>query len=242
MSVIVETQIRTPQYRPYGLSKPPLQNGDRLTRAEFHRRYEATPEKFKAELVEGVVYVASPISLIHGEPHSDVVFWLGAYRVATPGVRQTDNGTVLLDAENEVQPDVALWIDPAKGGQARIGEKYLEGAPELIAEIAATSASYDLHDKLRAYRRNGVREYIVWQVYDRKLDWFELKEGEYAPLAPDAEGVVHSKTFPGLRLAVKPLLEGDLAAVLAELQKGLATPEHAGFVERLKNPSTNNST
>ena len=94
-------------------------------------------------------------------------------------------------------------------------------------------ASYDLHDKLRAYRRNSVQEYIVWQVYDRKIDWFELKEGEYLPLAPEVEGVIHSKVFPGLRLAVERLLEGDLAAVLAELQKGLATPEHGAFVEKL---------
>ncbi len=218
---------------------PPLQSGDRLTRREFERRYEAAPEKLKAELVEGVVYVASPISIDHARPHGFVMGWLSAYMAATPGVDIADNLTIRLDADNEAQPDALLRIEKECGGRSVVGENgYLEGAPELIVEIAATSASYDLHDKLRAYRRNGVREYIVWQVYDRKVDWFELKEGEYAPLAPDADGLIHSRVFPGLRLAVKPMLEGDLAAVLAELQKGLATPEHAGFVERLKNPST----
>jgi Uma2 family endonuclease len=102
----------------------------------------------------------------------------------------------------------------------------------LIVEIAVSSASYDLHDKLKAYRRNGVQEYLVWQIYDKRLDWFRLSEGEYVPLEPDADGVVRSQVFPGLHLAVAALLEGDLARVLAELHKGLETAEHAAFVER----------
>ncbi len=213
---------------------PPLHSGDRLTRRQFEHRYTATPEKFKAELVEGVVYVSSPISIAHAEPHGFVVAWLGAYCAATPGAKLADNATVRLDPENEVQPDALLRIEKDRGGRSVVSDEgYLEGAPELIVEIAATSASYDLHDKLRAYRRNGVQEYAVWQVYDRKLDWFELKEGEYEPLAPDANDTIHSRVFPGLRLAVKPLLEGNLAAVLAELHKGLATPEHSAFVEKL---------
>ncbi len=213
---------------------PPLHSGDRLTRRQFEYRYAATPEKFKAELVEGVVYVSSPISMEHGRPHGFVMAWLGAYLAGTPGADFGDNVTVRLDAENEVQPDALLRIEKERGGQSTVSDEgYLEGAPELIVEIAATSASYDLHDKLRAYRRNGVQEYIVLQVYDRKIDWFELKEGDYLLLAPDATGVIHSRAFPGLRLSVGRLLEGDLAAVLVELQKGLATPEHAAFVEKL---------
>jgi hypothetical protein len=52
---------------------PPLESGDRLTRAEFERRYKATPETFKAELIEKVVYVASPVRVFHGNPHFNLV-------------------------------------------------------------------------------------------------------------------------------------------------------------------------
>jgi Uma2 family endonuclease len=104
----------------------------------------------------------------------------------------------------------------------------------LVVEIASSSASYDLHDKLRVYRRNGVQEYVVWRVYDKQVDWFRLVSKEYVPLAPDASGVVHSQMFPGLCLAVSALLNGDLATVLAEVRKGLETPEHAAFVEQLR--------
>ena len=170
----------------------------------------------------------------HSRPHGQVMAWLCAYWVATPGVDLGDNATLRLDFENEVQPDALLRLEPETGGQSRISEDdYLEGAPELIVEIAASSAAYDLHDKMKVYRRNGVQEYVVWQIYDRRLDWFQWSEGEYVPLMPDEDGVMRSRVFPGLRLAVTALLEGDLAGVLAELQKGLETDEHAAFVERL---------
>jgi Uma2 family endonuclease len=128
-----------------------------------------------------------------------------------------------------------LRVEDVAEGHSRISEDdYLEGAPELIVEVAASSASYDLHEKLRVYRRNGVQEYMVWRVYDKQVDWFHLVNEEYVPLVPDADSVVHSQVFPGLRLPVSALLAGDLAAVLAELQKGIGTPEHAAFVERLQ--------
>ena len=116
-------------------------------------------------------------------------------------------------------------------------DDYVEGAPELIVEIAGSSAARDLHDKLRAYLRNGVQEYLVWRVDEEKLDWFALKDGDYAPLAPEAgSGVIHSRVFPGLRLAVDALLAGNVARVLAVLQEGIETPQHAELVERLHSP------
>src|SRR4051812_13988373 len=144
---------------------PPLQNGDRLTRAEFERRYDATPGLKKAELIEGVVYMPPPVSHTdHSAPHFDLITWLGQYRVATPGFSGGDNGSLRLDLDNMPQPDAYLLILPSHGGQARIDEDgYVVGAPELVAEVAASSASYDLDVKLNAYRRNGVREYIVWR-------------------------------------------------------------------------------
>lgn len=212
---------------------PPLQNGDRLTRREFERRYVAMSNVL-AELIEGVVFMSSPVSLVHSESHSDVMQWLGAYRIATPNVRQSDNVTFRIDADNEFQPDVVLWLDPAHGGRARIGEEYLEGSPELIFEVAVTSASRDLHLKKNVYRRARVQEYAVWQVYDKRIDWFELKDEEYAPLTSDESGVIKSKVFPGLWLAVSDLLNGDLAKVLAKLNEGLAIEEHAKFIETLR--------
>jgi Uma2 family endonuclease len=213
---------------------PPLENGDRLTRVEFERRYEAMPRLKKAELVEGVVYVPSPVRYTqHGKPSSDIEIWLGTYRVSTPGVDSAGNTTVRLDFDNEVQPDVLLRLE--RGGRSEIGpDGYVEGAPELVVEVAASSVSYDLHDKLRAYRRNGVQEYVVWRVLDGALDWLILREGSYEHLEPDEAGVLRSEVFPGLWLVVPALLAGDLAAVLATLQQGLASPEHAAFVSRLR--------
>ena len=214
---------------------PPLENGDRLTRREFERRYENMPHVIKVELVEGIVHMPSPVRYdTHGRPHMLVNTWLGVYVAATPGVGAADNSTVCLDAENEVQPDALLRLE--QGGRSHLAENgFVEGSPELVVEIAGTSAAYDLHDKLRAYRRNEVQEYAVYQVLDEKVDWFELLEGEYVSLPADDRGVVDSRVFPGLRLAVPALLAGDLAAVLAELQKGLASAEYLAFAERLSN-------
>jgi Uma2 family endonuclease len=152
----------------------------------------------------------------------------------TPGVRLGDNPTVRLDLDNEPQPDAVLLIDEAAGGQSHLSvDGYLEGAPELVVEIAASSAANDLYSKKTAYRRNGVKEYIVWQVLDQKLDWFVLREGEYIRQEPDKTGILRSEVFPGLWLAVSALLAGDMAAVLTVVQEGLNSPQHAEFVKQL---------
>lgn len=214
---------------------PFLENGDRLNRYEFERRYNAMSYLKKAELIEGVVYMPAALRYrSHGKPHADIMAWLGLYGSATPGVELADNTTVRLDLDNEPQPDALLRIDSELGGQSLISEDdYVEGAPELIVEIASSSASYDLHDKLKVYRRNGVQEYIVWQVCDRKLNWFSLQEGEYVALLADELGVIRSRIFPGLDLPVATLLAGDLAQVLAEVQKGVNTDVHQAFVANL---------
>ncbi len=218
---------------------PPLENGDRLTRYEFEHRYQAMIQIKKAELIEGVVYVASPVRATkHGRPHAKIMTWLGTYYAATPGVDLQDNATVRLDADNQPQPDALLRIEPEVGGNSRISEDdYIEGSPELVAEVAASSASYDLNDKLNAYRRNGVKEYIVWQMYENRLDWFILKEGRYISLEADKSGIIRSEVFPGLWLSVNALREGNLASVLTILQQGLQTDEHQKFVESLQRPT-----
>ncbi len=215
---------------------PELVAGDRLTRDEFERRYSAMPHLKKAELIEGVAYVPSPVrQAAHGGPHGRLITWLGVYTAATPGVDFGDNVTVRLDLDNEPQPDAHLRIAPAAGGQSRLSDDdYVEGAPELAAEVTASSVSYDLHDKKAAYRRNGVREYVVWRTQDQALDWFVLRGGRYDRLTPGADGLLRSAAFPGLWLDPQALLSGDLAGVLAVLQRGLASSEHAAFALRLR--------
>ena len=214
---------------------PPLENGDRLSRNEFERRYEAMPWLNKAELIEGVVYMGSPVrSEVHAEPHAAMVTWTGVYRAATLGVKVADNGTLRLDADNEPQPDVMLRIDARAGGASWLSlSDYVEGAPELVIEVSASSASLDLGGKRTVYRRNGVREYIVWQIYDRRVDWWALREGEYQPLLPDDAGVLRSEVFPGLWLDVPALIADNLANLLATLQHGLSSDEHTAFVAQL---------
>lgn len=226
--------MTTPASRPTTAGVPPLENGDRLTRAEFERRYDAMPHLKKAELIEGVVHVPSPVRFHnHGGPHFDFVTWLGAYRASTPGVLGGDNSTARLDLDNEPQPDATLLIDPAWGGQASVSaDDYIEGAPELVGEVAASSASYDLHTKLTVYRRNGVREYVVWRVLDHTVDWFVLRNGQFVPLPPDG-ALLKSEVFPGLWLDSAALIRGDMAAVFQVALQGIATPEHAAFVARL---------
>jgi Uma2 family endonuclease len=212
---------------------PPLENGDRLSRAEFERRYKAHPETKKAELIEGVVYVASPVRVRrHGAPHSDIIGWLIVYRAATPGVHVADNSTLQLDLDNEPQPDVAVWVE---GGNAYINaEDYLEGAPELIVEVAGSSASIDLGDKVTAYRRNGVQEYLVLLTHEREVRWFSWRTEEAEEIQPDEQGILRSFVLPGLQLHPGLFWQGNMAGVLDLLQQGLATPEHAAFVQRLQ--------
>ncbi|MEX2171812.1 MAG: Uma2 family endonuclease [Pirellulales bacterium] len=213
----------------------PLEPGDRLTRAEFERRYEAMPDVKKAELIEGVVHMPSPVRTPqHAEPDSNLAGWLFTYKLHTPGLMSPSNPTVRLDLDNDPQPDNVLMIDPAHSGQAKLdAQGYIEGAPELVAEIASSSVSIDLHKKFRIYRRSGVREYVVWRVLDRAVDWFVLRDSQYVPLTAGDDDIVRSEVFPGLWLNVPAMLDGKLGEVLATLQQGLATPEHQKFVADL---------
>src|SRR5262245_6206024 len=219
---------------------PPLENGDRLTRAEFERRYDAMPGLKKAELIEGEVYMPSPVRHgRHSHPHTRLVAWLANYETATPGVEAGDNGSIRLDLDNEPQPDAYLIIRPEHGGQARISEDdYIEGAPELVAEVASSSVSYDLGKKLNTYRRNGVREYVVWRVLDRQVDWFVNREGRFELMPPSADGILRSTVFPGLWLDPAALARGEKATVKGILQQGLDSAEHGDFVARLERART----
>jgi Uma2 family endonuclease len=214
---------------------PPLESGDRLTRPEFERRYSAAPHIKKAELIEGVVYVASPLRFVlHAEPHGRLVTWVGTYAAFTPGTQFGIEPTVRLDLDNEPQPDIVLILDEALGGRSRLTEDgYLEGSPELVIEIAASSAAIDTGSKKQAYRRNGVLEYIVWQSFENQLEWFCLVDGDYILLQPDTDGIIRSQVFPGLWLAIDALLSNNMGQVLAILQHGLQSAEHQNFAQQL---------
>jgi Uma2 family endonuclease len=214
---------------------PPLENGDQLTIAEFERRYEAMPHVKKAELIDGVVYMPSPVTTDdHGEQHFDLIGWLGAYRAHTPGVQGADNATLrLLVGANEPQPDAFLRIRPEYGGQSSTSnDGYVVGAPEWIGEVSGTTASYDLHAKLLAYQHNGVQEYVVWRVRDHWIDWFVLQDGSFRPMQ-HRRGIFRSKVFPGLWLDAISMLNGDVSQVLEVLARGIKSDEHRRFVARL---------
>jgi Uma2 family endonuclease len=214
---------------------PQLEHGDRLTRDEFERRYDAMPGLKKAELIEGIVYMPSSSRLRrHGHPQFSVCGWLGQYQARTPGIEAGAHGHVRLDLDNMFQPAVFLFIQPECRGQARIiDDDYIEGAPDLVAEVASSSVSYDLGVKLPVYRRCGVREYLIWRVLDQQIDWLALREGGYEPVVPGEDATLRSTVFPGLWLDPAALLRGDLARVLAVLQQGLEAPEHQDFVASL---------
>jgi len=218
---------------------PPLENGDRLTRDEFELRYNAMPEANKIELIEGEVYMPSPVRFAaHAAPHGELVSLLAIYHAWTPGTKAGNNATVRLDLDNEPQPDVVLLIDVKGVGQAKIdADDFVSGAPELIAEVASSSVSIELGKKLHAYRRNGVREYLVWRVLDREFDFFILKGGAFEPAGADAKGVLHSTVFPGLWIDVPSLIQGNLRAAHETLQEGLKSAEHAAFLSRLAQSS-----
>jgi Uma2 family endonuclease len=226
--------VKTPSQR---WTIPPLENGDCLNRYEFERRYNAKPNHKKAELIEGIVYMAAALRFkSHGQPHGWIMTWLGTYEAMTPGVAVGIEPTVRLDTDNELQPDAVLLIKPEAGGQTQLSDDdYIEGAPELVVEIAASSVAIDLHAKKQAYRRNGVKEYIVWQVFEQKISWFYLEMGEYLDLIPDSGGILQSRFFPGLWLASAELLAGNMQRVLAVLQQGVQSPEHREFIQKLGN-------
>lgn len=195
---------------------PPLENGDHLSASEFLRRYEAMPWVKKAELIQGIVYMASPVRLTeHGEPDGIINTWLGTYAARQASVRHAINTTLLLGPDDTPQPDGLLFHE---GGGCRVDASgYLTGPPELVVEIAASSVSRDAREKLVTYRRARIPEYLLWRVEDEAIEWFFLEQDEYRPLPMSDAGIIESRAFPGLRLNVPAALRLDAGAVLAGL-------------------------
>ena len=212
---------------------PPLIAGDFLSREEFLRRWEAMPQIKRAELIRGVVYMPSPVSTDHGIMENNVGIWLGTYKVYTPGCESGHNLTWLMLEEEAPQPDTSLWILPEWGGKARRRGLLIEGAPGFLAEVCVSRTAYDLHQKLEMYQEAGVQEYLAVLVQEKELRWHRLSRRRYKVIAAPADGVYRSAVFPGLWLDSAAFLAKDMIRVLAVLQNGLNSPEHAEFVNRL---------
>ena len=156
---------------------------------------------------------------MHAQPDGLIQTWLGTYAIAND-LHSYPNASLLLDSDNSFQPDAILCSKPRKGGRVWLNKKgYLCGSPEFVCEIAASTASIDLHAKLRVYRRHGISEYLVWPTAEQEVDWFVLEDEEYIPLEPGKDGKIRSRVFRGLVLDVKALLKLDGVKVLEALKK-----------------------
>jgi len=219
--------------KPTRAAVPPLVEGDRLNQPEFHRRYEAMRSGTRAELIEGVVYMPSPVGIEHGESTIDVGTWLRLYVLQSPGVQALNGTTAILGRKSEPQPDLLLRILPEYGGQSGNKRRFVRGAPELVVEVAKATRYIDLGPKLNDYERAGVKEYIVRAIDPDEVLWYVLRRRRLVKVPVGAGGLYRSEVFPGLWLDPQALLADDLAGMLAALDKGLATPEHAAFVAKL---------
>ena len=229
---------------------PLLRDGDRMGVDEFLRRYAADPVVYSAELLQGVVHITRrresqngkemivpPISAGgHSQPHASLITWLGSYAAFTEGVAALSPITTILPSRTTgLEPDAVIRILPESGGGSTIGgDGFLHGTPELLAEISFTSGSRDFGKKYDAYEAEGVPEYLIWRTAEKEVHWFALKRKKYVALEPHSDGTLRSGQFPGLWLDVPALLAGDMAKVLATLQQGIASPEHAAFVSKLR--------
>jgi Uma2 family endonuclease len=210
-----------------------LVEGQRLDQPTFHAIYQAMPPGTRAELIDGVVYIPSPVGLEHGEAQVHVIAWLAHYVENTPGVRALDNATTVLGTKGEPQPDGLLRILPEYGGRTWNQGGFVHGAPEFVIEISKATRSVDLGPKLADYERAGVIEYVVGAIDPDEIYWFSHDHGALVQQSTADDGLYRSRTFPGLWLDPVALLAGDTRRLRAIVDQGCATPEHAAFVARL---------
>ena len=229
-----EEKVMSTIDRERSLAVPPLVDGERLDRATFHERYEAMPPRTRAELIGGVVVMSSPARKSHGKFVCEVAVWAGYYRKGVTGLESGCDATHFLDDLAEVQPDVYLRILPEFGGQTWDEGEYIAGSPELVVEVAYSSKPNDLGPKFEDYRRTGVLEYLVVTLDPEAIHWFVRRGDQLMPMSPGPDGVYRSEVFPGLWLDPDALFADDLERLIATLELGLAKPEHAAFVDRIR--------
>lgn len=221
---------------------PPLENGDHLDQPTFHARYEAMPEDCRAQLIGGIVYMGSRHNVPHSRAQGLVCRWLDEYAESTPGTETLLSHTHILGPHSEPEPDATLYVIPESSGQVWVDEDdYLNGVPDLIVEVARATESIDLHSKKLDYLKAGVPEYVVVTIRTRKVFWFIREHGKYTEVALPDDGIFRSRVFPGLWLDAEAMLSDHRRHLLTTLRKGLATPEHAAFVARLKKQAARNN-
>jgi Uma2 family endonuclease len=210
-----------------------LVEGQRLDQPTFHALYLAMPPGTRAELIDGVVSMPSPVGLEHGEAQVPVIVWLDYYAENTPGVRAMDNATTILGWKSEPQPDGLLRVLPDCGGRTWNEGGFVHGAPELVVEISKATRYVDLGPKLDDYERAGVLEYVVRAIDPDEIYWFAQEQGALVQRPIGDDGLYRSIVFPGLWLDPIALLKSDTRRLRAVVDLGCATPEHAAFVARL---------
>ena len=216
---------------------PGLITGERMDVEEFLCRWDELPYLKNAELIDGIVYVPSPLSLDHGSLDTLILWWLTQYAHATPGCKAGNNVTWLM-LDSSPQPDAFLRVLPSRGGQSRDEKRYCAGAPELAVEICLTSTEVDFGPKLRLYQRAGVREYITIEIFGKRIVWRKLENAVYVAQQIPPDGVLRSQVFPGLWLDVAALWNDDGTKMLAALNAGLSSEDHQLVAERLSRVHT----
>jgi Uma2 family endonuclease len=211
----------------------PLVEGQRLDQPTFHSLYTAMPPGTRAELIDGVVYMPSPVGRAHGRAHVPVIIWLGHYAENTPGLEVLDNATTILGWKSEPQPDALLRILPEYGGQTREEEGFIAGPPELVVEVSKATRLVDLGPKLRDYERGGILEYVVRTIEPDEIYWYGREQGALVQRPVDEDGLYRSTVFPGLWLDPAALLIGDTRQLRAVVGMGCTTPEHSAFLALL---------
>jgi Uma2 family endonuclease len=212
---------------------PTLITGTRMTQEQFIEIWDQSPDLKQAELIDGVVFLPSPVSLYHAEHDALAIWWLSQYATFTPGLAAAANGTWLM-LDNAPQPDSCLWIRPEAGGQSRTKGSLSAGAPELIVEVCFTSTDIDFGPKLNLYQRAGVLEYITFEAFPKRTTWRALREGSYREIQPDPKGILHSTIFPGLCLDSDAFWKQDRLRLSQLLEQRCQHPDHAAFVARLQ--------
>jgi Uma2 family endonuclease len=210
-----------------------LVEGQRLDQPTFHALYEAMPPGTRAELIDGVVYMASPVGLKHGEAQVPVIVWLDYYAEQTPGLQVMDNASTILGWKSEPQPGGLLRILPECGGRSWDEGGFVHGAPELVVEVSKATRYVDLGPKKADYERAGVQEYIVRAIDPDEIFWFAQEQGVLVQRPIGDDGLYRSTVFPGLWLDPVALLKGDRRRLRAVVDLGCATPEHAALVAEL---------
>jgi Uma2 family endonuclease len=236
---LLERDLQVPEPRADS-ELPLLANGDHMDQATFHTLYEKTPEGFRAELIGGIVFVASPTGRPHMRWGYFVGGWLFVYEGLTPGVEGLNSGTVILGPEDEPEPDHSLRIPPELGGRTRDFGEFVQGAPELLVEVASSSAAIDLHRKKQRYQDAGADEYLVLVLHTEQARWFSLQNGAYVELPTGADGIIRSQRFPGLWLDPAALFARDRQRIEEVVRLGCSTQEHAEFVQQLVDAAAKN--